>query len=115
MNEKEAFPLVKKLLQKTADKKIPWEATADEHTFITTIKGNTFRIMRYGASEWQQPYTALMMVNDAGRTIWQLDDANEELPAHCGEDLRTLYDSAQRIGDRVGTRLSEALKSLDSL
>ena len=56
-----------------------------------------------------------MMVNDAGRTIWQLDDANEELPAHCGEDLRTLYDSAQRIGDRVGKRLSEALKSLDSL
>ena len=38
MNEKEAFPLVKKLLQKTADKKIPWEATADEHTFILPSK-----------------------------------------------------------------------------
>ena len=112
MNEKEAFALVEKLLQKTADRKITWEATADEHTFITTIKGNTFHIMR-SEDEWGQFHTAIEMVNEAGRTIWRLHDGGLSIDSI--EKLSNLYDSAQRIGDRVDESLSEALNSLDSL
>ena len=112
MNENEVLALVGKLSEKTEGKKITWKPTAEEHTFITTIKGNTFHIMR-SKDEWQQPHTALMMVTEDGRTIWRLDD--EGRPMHLQTELHSLYDLAQRIGDRVDEKLSEALKSLDLL
>jgi hypothetical protein len=117
MEPVEEKQLINKLLEKSKQGKIDWQATSEEQTFIASVGNNSFKISlfqptdRWGQSEGDLS-PVLMMLDQTGKSVWRVEGRGLDV---VNDPLTELYKIAQRIGDRVDERLASALESLDAL
>lgn len=109
-DEPDPTPLVKRLVEKTREGKVPWEPTAQVDSFVATVGGNTFKVAMVAPS-WAQSeedeYPALSMLNEKGQALWTVAEPSASLSA--------LYRAAQRIANKVDERMANAIAALDKL
>src|SRR5438105_3005087 len=101
----EAESVVEKLLATSQKGKVPWEATADDHTYIVTLKGSTFKIYTVrDENGFEVP--VLSLTDESGKEIWR---HTGKALGYYQEPIGELWSIAQRIGDKVDEKLNAAI------
>jgi len=114
-NELDPKPLIEGLLNKSREGKLKWEPTADRAAFVVSVGGDTtFKIyfaQEHGFNEWGEPETfdveRLQLLDEKGKMLWQIASPRGY--------LAELYRVAQRIGNQLDQRLTNAVNILEKL
>lgn len=118
-------PVISALLQKSGEGKIDWRETAEDETFLTSVKGEmTFEISRRG------DHCQLIAKNRRGKTLFRLEEPISLSPNHWSladsdeadqtrewptTTLGKLHSIARRVAMRVDEQLSSSLRLIEDL
>lgn len=109
--ELDPTPVVAALMEKSATGKIPWEATANEDTFVSSVGGQTLRIelVRDPDDPEDAGRPVLYLLDAKGKTIWQIYSGQTKT------GLWDLYALAQRVGNKVDDKVAALMEALQRL
>lgn len=111
-------PLVGSLTEKSTAGKLNWQATADEHTFIASVGGETTLKITLESVEGFNDFTGnpemtqepvLYMLDAKGRALWEISSSQVK------GGLWPMYRLAQRIGNKLDERMAAVMQALEKL
>ena len=121
-HEPEYDALCERLIDKTRQRKILWQETADPDAFIAAVKGvQSFEIRRACVAQPGPSDNVADFCSDVPElhvyAIIVKDKDGKQILSHTspGRLAGTLFDLARRVGARVDERIESSLQLLDTL
>ncbi len=110
-------PLTTTLIEKTKARKINWQATANENTFIASVGGDTTLRLTLESVVDSDPYgqpesfdvPVLCLLDSKGKAVWEIRSRQVK------GGLWPLYKLAQRIANKVDEKVEALMEALERL
>jgi hypothetical protein len=113
MDDPKALALFQEVLKKTVAKKLPWQPTAEDDTFVAPMLGKyTLKLVPYTSRDnWGAPEGPPMVtLTDAGNN--NLAEIHSGIQGVSAQDLQTLLVFARRIAFNADEKIDELLQEL---
>jgi hypothetical protein len=112
MDDPKALALFKEVLKKTFAKKLAWQATADEDTFVASIGNYTLALTSYTSlGSWgEREGPPVVTLKDDGQNT--LIEINSGIGGVTADELKSLLVFARRIALKADEKIDELLQEL---
>ncbi|MGA2588417.1 MAG: hypothetical protein ABSH32_00745 [Bryobacteraceae bacterium] len=116
--EEKVWQLIRRLVEKTAQGNVVWEATAAQNTFQTSFPQYSVRVAELDRPNYRGPEYVLEMLDGNGNVIERVDDVDIQnaVPMESmevGKTMHDLYRAARRHALGVDTALDSLLSELE--
>jgi|HubBroStandDraft_5_1064220.scaffolds.fasta_scaffold110234_3 hypothetical protein len=113
-------PLVQKLLDKTAKRKIDWKGTYDSGTFIAVVEGDYSFELSFSPSNRVADRRSLVMKDHDGAPVLELQASQPTQDSSQSNDdkwtlLEELWEEARATALNIDEKISQVSNILDTL